>query len=207
MSGKGQEQTRPKISHHGMRDFVAAVNHPLRVQMLAILTTREASPVRLSRQLGEEKGVCAYHCRKLEELGMIELVRERPVRGSTEHFYKAVQRAWFDAEEWSTLDPSVRSVASGWTLDRLIEEAGTALNAGTFDKRDDRHLSRAPMVLDEQGWVTVNEILDRTLDELLEQEAQSTQRLAKSGDDPIPVTVGMFSFEMPPNGAPPAAQP
>lgn len=193
-----QQQLRPTVGRQGMRDFVAAVNHPLRVQMLAILTNREASPVQLSRELGEEKGVCAYHCRKLEELGMIELVKERPVRGSTEHFYRARQRAWFDAEEWMELDPSVRSVASGWTLDRLIQDASTALNAGTFDKRADRHLSRAPIVLDEQGWKTVNKILDRTLDEVLEQEAQSAQRLTESGDDQIPAVVAMLSFESPP---------
>lgn len=205
MSGV-EEQARPTIGRRGMRDFVAAVNHPLRVQMLAILTNREASPVQLSRELGEEKGVCAYHCRKLEELGMIELVRERPVRGSTEHFYRSVQRAWFDAEEWSKLDPSVRSVASGWTVDRLVEDAGAALNAGTFDRRGDRHLSRAPIVLDEKGWHTVNEILDRTLDEVLEQEAQSAQRLAESGEEPVRAVVGMLAFEIPPPGTPPTAQ-
>jgi len=189
-----------------MRDFVAAVNHPLRVQMLAILTNREASPVQLSRELNEEKGVCAYHCRKLEELGMIELVRERPVRGSTEHFYRAVQRAWFDADEWLELDPSVRSVASGWTVDRLIQDASTALNAGTFDQRADRHLSRAPIVLDEQGWKTVNEILDRTLDEVLEQEAQSAQRITESGGERISALVALLSFETPTGGSPDAVK-
>lgn len=207
MSRPGEKQERPTIGRRGMRDFVAAVNHPLRVQMLAVLTNREASPVQLSRELHEEKGVCAYHCRKLEELGMIELVRERPVRGSTEHFYRAVHRAWFDADEWLELDPSVRSVASGWTIDRLIQDASAALNAGTFDTRADRHLSRAPIVLDEQGWKTVNEILDRTLDEVLEQEAQSAQRIAESGGERISALIGMLSFEMPSVAVEPTKQP
>jgi len=198
VSGAEQEQQmRPSDSQRGMADFVTAVNHPLRVQMLAILTNREASPVQLSRELGEEKGVCAYHCRKLEELGMIEFVWERPVRGSTEHFYRATRRAWFDAEEWTRLDPSVRSVASAWTVDRLIQDATGALNSGTFDRRADRHLSRAPIILDNQAWKAVSLILDRALDEVLQQEAEAAERMASSGGDPIPTVVGMLSFELP----------
>jgi DNA-binding transcriptional ArsR family regulator len=180
-----------------MSDFVAAVNHPLRIQILAILGAREASPVQLSRELDEEKGVVAYHCRKLEDLGLAEIVRERPVRGAVEHFFKATERAWFDEEEWSRLDPSVRSIASAWTLDELVRDAGTALNAGTFDLRGDRHLSRVPITLDEKGWEKVNAILDETLDSLLQEQAEATERMAQVDDEPIQAVVAMVSFEMP----------
>lgn len=192
-----QKQTHGGDRRQGMRDFIAAVNHPLRVQMMAILTTREASPVQLSRELGEEKGVAAYHVRKLEEFGMIELVRERQVRGSTEHFFKARERAWFDEEEWMQLDPKVRSTASAWTMDMLGCEASMALNDGTFDRRGDRHLSRTPMVLDELGWKRVVKILDGALDQLLEVQAESAERMTDSDEEPIPTTLGMFAFEMP----------
>lgn len=200
MSGVEQRKQSPNRSgdgRQGMSDFVAAVNHPLRVQIMGVLTTREASPVQLSRELGEEKGVVAYHCRKLEELRMIEIVHERPVRGAIEHFYKASQRAWFDEEEWMQLDPQVRSVASAWTLDVLGREASVALNAGTFDRRGDRHLSRVPMVLDEQGWRAVSELLDQTLDAVLEHQANAAERIASTGEVPIRAVVGMFGFEMP----------
>ena len=62
------------------------------------------------------------------------------------------------------------------------------------------------MVLDEQGWRKVSEILDQTLDAILEESAQATERMADSGENPIPVVVGMLSFEMPPNRHAPAAQ-
>jgi hypothetical protein len=96
------------------------------------------------------------------------------VRGSTEHFYKAVTRAWWSAEAWASLDPKVKSVATAWTLDHLMKDAGVALNAGTFDARDERHLSRSPIVLGERGWKRVNEICAEALEAILEESSASS---------------------------------
>lgn len=171
--------------------------------MLAILTSREASPSELAKEFGEELGVVNYHARKLESLGMVEIVRERPVRGSTEHFYKATARPWWSAEEWASLDPTVRTVATAWTLDHLMKDAGVALNAGTFDSRDERHLSRSPIILDEQGWKRVNEICDEALDAIHEESSASSGRMAESGEPGIPAVIGMLAFEVPPPPARP----
>lgn len=178
-------------------DLVLAINHPLRVRLLTILTVREASPSELAKELGEELGVVNYHARKLEKLGMVEIVRERPVRGSTEHFYKATTRPWWTNEQWARVDPEIKAVTTACALDWLIQDAGAALRAGTFDERNDRHLSRIPILLDEQGWKAVGNLLDDTLDALLEEQAQATARMAESGEEPISTVVGMMSFEMP----------
>ena len=95
------------------------------------------------------------------------------------------------------MDSKLKSVTTTWILDRLIEDAAAAVNGGTFDSRDERHLSRTPVVLDQEGWVKLSEILDETLDAILQTSAQATERMAASGEEPIPVTIGMFSFEMP----------
>lgn len=203
MSSPGE--TRRRDRRQDQPDFVTAINHPLRVQLLAILATREASPTELAKELGEELGVVNYHARKLEKLGMVEVVRERPVRGSTEHFYKSTTRPWWSTEQWSRVDSKLKSVTTAWILDQLIEDAATALNSGTFDSRDERHLSRTPMVLDQEGWMKLSAILDQTLDAILQESAQATERMAESGEPPIPLILGMLSFEMPSNGISPAS--
>jgi DNA-binding transcriptional ArsR family regulator len=179
-------------------DFVTAINHPLRVQLLSILRDREASPSEIARELGEELGVVNYHARKLEKLGMVEIVRERPVRGSTEHFYKATTRPWWTTEEWARVDPKLKSLTTAHVIDRLIEDVAAALNAGTFDARDERHLSRTPILLDERGWNAASEILDTALDAIINEEAAATARRAKSGETGISTVVGMLAFEVPP---------
>jgi DNA-binding transcriptional ArsR family regulator len=197
------EETKRRDRRKGQPDFVTAINHPLRVKLLATLATREASPSELAKEFEEDLGVINYHARKLEKLGMVEVVRERPVRGSTEHFYKSTTRPWWTTEQWSRVDPKLKSVTTTWILDRLIEDAATALNGGTFDRRDERHLSRTPMVLDQQGWMKLSAILDETLDAILQESAQATERMAESGEGPIPLIIGMLAFEMPPGHSSP----
>lgn len=195
MSGSGEMKQKGRPFEQN--DLVAAINHPLRVQLLAILTVREASPSEIAKELGEELGVVNYHARKLEKLGMVEIVRERPVRGSTEHFYKATTRPWWTTEQWAKVDPAMKAVTTAYALDLLIQDAGSALRAGTFDSRNDRHLSRVPILLDEHGWEAVSVLLDQTLDALLDEQARSAARMAESGEEPIPAVIGMVSFEMP----------
>ena len=192
-----REQTKRRDRRGEQPDFVAAINHPLRVQLLKILRDREASPSEIAKELGEELGVVNYHARKLEKLGMVEIVRERPVRGSTEHFYKATTRPWWTTEQWARVDPKVKSATTVYILDWLFQEAGAALSAGTFDSRNERHLSRTPILLDERGWKAVSALLDNTLDALLEEQARATQRMVKSGEEPIPAMVALLSFETP----------
>jgi DNA-binding transcriptional ArsR family regulator len=68
-----------------------ATAHPLRVSILEILGIdggRTLSPSDLSRELQIPLSNTNYHVTELAKAGLIELVRERQVRGATEHFYR-----------------------------------------------------------------------------------------------------------------------
>lgn len=68
--------------------FGRALGHPLRVEILAVvLNEGELSPSQLADQLGEQLGNIAYHTRYLANLGMLELRRTVPRRGTLEHYY------------------------------------------------------------------------------------------------------------------------
>src|SRR3954454_15084560 len=60
--------------------YVKAMSHPLRVRILALLEERAASPVELAGWLGATLGTTAYHVRALQRLGLLELIRDAPVR-------------------------------------------------------------------------------------------------------------------------------
>jgi DNA-binding transcriptional ArsR family regulator len=71
-----------------------ATAHPLRVSILEILGIdggRVLSPSDLSRELQIPLSNTNYHVTELAKGGLIELVRERQVRGATEHFYRLPQ--------------------------------------------------------------------------------------------------------------------
>jgi DNA-binding transcriptional ArsR family regulator len=86
----GNATARPSIPVNWER-LARATAHPLRVSILEILGIdggRVLSPSDLSRELQIPLSNTNYHVTELAKSGLIELVRERQVRGATEHFYR-----------------------------------------------------------------------------------------------------------------------
>jgi DNA-binding transcriptional ArsR family regulator len=68
-----------------------ATAHPLRVSILEILGIdggRTLSPSELCQELQIPLSNTNYHVTELHKAGLIELARQRQVRGATEHFYR-----------------------------------------------------------------------------------------------------------------------
>jgi DNA-binding transcriptional ArsR family regulator len=68
-----------------------ATAHPLRISILEILGLdggRTLSPNELSQELQIPLSNTTYHVTELAKAGLIELARQRQVRGATEHFYR-----------------------------------------------------------------------------------------------------------------------
>ncbi len=172
--------------------------HPLQLRCLTVLTEREASPKILAPLVGEPvvKNV-SYHVRKLEERGLVEEVRTEKVRGAVEHFFKAVERPIITTEEWERMSPAERQETSLYAICLINGDFGQAVEAGTIDECLERHLTRTPMCLDEQGFQKVNEELEAMLYRLLDIQAESDQRRAESGEEGRSVAAIMASFLMP----------
>ncbi|MGH2822844.1 MAG: helix-turn-helix domain-containing protein [Thermoleophilaceae bacterium] len=177
------------------RRLAKALSHPLRAHVLAILNERVASPNQIANELEEPLGNVSYHVKTLAELGCIELVRTEPRRGAIEHFYRAVVRPFFSDKDWKRLPPSARQGISDATLQLIWEDTSDALNAGTFDRRVDRHLSRSRLALDDQGWEEVNELLLETMNRVVEIEAESAKRRAVDGGSGFNTKVVLMHFE------------
>jgi hypothetical protein len=174
-----------------------AFAHPLRVQILIILNERVASPNLLSQELDQSLNLVAYHVRVLEKYDCIELVDTKQRRGATEHFYRATRRQFLTDSEWARMPESLRPGISGAMLKSVFEDVNDAAQSGTLEELDDRHLSRTPMVVDKQGWKDVAELLADTLDRVLEIQAESSGRLASSGEEGTLSKVAIMHFKSP----------
>src|SRR4051812_20838380 len=89
-AGKNGRPSSPSIPVDWER-LARATAHPLRVSILEILGIdggRTLSPSDLSRELQIPLSNTNYHVTELAKSNLIELVRERQVRGATEHFYR-----------------------------------------------------------------------------------------------------------------------
>ncbi len=185
-----------KVGKSPQEILVKALNHPVRVKALTILTERIASPKEIAEIIETPLSNVSYHVRVLDELGLVEIMEEENVRGSVAHFYKAVERPLIDNPDWEKLDPKVRSAFSGYVIETLMSDAAKSLAADVFDRRDDRHLSRTALLLDERAWQRVSEIQAKALDQILKEQAAAAVRLSEAGEKGIHAIVGMFLFEV-----------
>lgn len=177
--------------------LVKAFGHPVRIDVLAILTLRVASPSEVAKELKQGVSHVSYHFKVLKDVGFIELVRTEPRRGAVEHFYRATSKALIPSEIAEQLPKAVRGSISATVCQSIIEEMASALKAGTFDSREDRHLSLVPMTLDEKGWGDLIEMLAQSLDRAIEIQGESASRLAESDEPGLSATVAMLGFESP----------
>jgi DNA-binding transcriptional ArsR family regulator len=175
--------------------LVKALAHPLRVEILTILNERMASPNELSKELEEGLSQVSYHVKVLKDFECIEMVKTEPRRGAVEHYYRATSRAFLTDSDWQSLPESVKPGVSASSIQMIIDDVVGALTGGTFDARDDRHLSWTPGVVDEQGWDEAVDLANETLDRVLAIQAGSAKRLAKSGDEGIPATMVVMNFQ------------
>jgi hypothetical protein len=181
-----------------------ALGHPIRIKILMAMNTpaRRMSPSEFSREKEMLLGTAAYHFRKLEECECIELVATRPVRGAEEHFYEPTKKALAWKREWEGMAPVLKQNLSATALGGFVEALGECIDAGTFEKRADSHLSWDRARVDEQGFAEMAELMVEMLERYLEIQARCANRMA--AEDPGVIVCFVLSlFESPPTPEPP----
>jgi DNA-binding transcriptional ArsR family regulator len=174
-----------------------ALSHPMRARILGILDERVASPNEIADEIDERLPNVSYHVRALLDLGCIELVDTAQRRGAVEHYYRAVVRPFFSDRDWKRIPRSGRQAISDAALRIIWEDVSTAMKAGTFESRPDRHLSHNDVVLDDEGWKQVAAMLNEMIREVDKIASASAARLKKAGDEGIPAVVVAMQFESP----------
>jgi hypothetical protein len=176
--------------------LVRSLAHPLRIQILELLTDHVASPNAIANELEAGLSDVAYHTRALDRYGALELVDTAQRRGATEHFYKATPGAFVGGPPWRQVPKSVRGGISAATLQTFLDKAIAALEAGTLDGRDDTVFRWMPLFLDEEGWKEVVAIMEEATKLMLAAHVRSQDRLRESGSEGgVSTVVGQAAFE------------
>jgi len=172
-----------------------AIGHPIRIDALRILNERVASPSELAKELDMSVSQVSYHVKELRRQDCIELVKTEPRRGAVEHYYRATEPELVGDRELAQLSEAKRQEISTGVLQTVIAATAGSLQAGTFDRRGDRHLSWVPMQLDETGWKELTKALARALQEVEGVKAASAERLSAGDESGIAAMVAMMGFE------------
>jgi len=190
MSTKTQ---RRKATEHRIK----AMSHPLRAEILRIISERTASPAEISRELEEELSNVSYHAKQLVEFECAELVSTRPVRGALEHFYRATERHLIDTEACDELDPIMAEDLVCEFMQKILDDFVASARAGIIGSDENFHLTRTPLVLDAEGLREALEAHERARLEISEIESRSTARMVESGETAVRVSSAQGCFKMP----------
>lgn len=173
--------------------------HPLRVKLLQLLIESVDSPNGLAAKLDEPLATVAYHVRELAKYECIELVDTKQRRGATEHFYRAVSRPDIRTAEWESLGLAERRSISRFAAQLILSDLIAADAAGTFDSRVDRHLSRCPGDLDQEGWDKIVRASDEFMELVLATQEECANRIAAAPEAPtVPAIATLLFYEQAP---------
>ena len=176
------------------RGLMRALAHPLRVQILSILTEQVASPNEMAGLLDAPLGTISYHAKVLLKYECIELVKEMPRRGAVEHFYRAKPHPVLGSRKWKEIPSSLSGDLAAAALDGFTSHAISALKSGAFQAREGSAVSWLPLTVDETGWEELREVIKDSEERFRKIGEASTQRL----DDPhegIPAVVAVSMFQ------------
>jgi hypothetical protein len=140
----------------------------------------------------------AYHVRVLERHGCIELVDTKQRRGATEHFYRAIERPDFNAEQIGEISVRQAHENAISILQMAFADVTTALEGKTLCSRKEHFVARLAACVDEEGFAEISGAFDEFLERFYAADAASTERMRRDPSvEGIPVTgLGVFG-EMP----------
>jgi DNA-binding transcriptional ArsR family regulator len=176
---------------------IKAMNHPVRAAVLSVLAERTSSPAEMARELDEDLSNVSYHTKQLVELECAELVSTRPVRGALEHFYRATERSLINLDDWDEIDPSMAENLIHEMMQKALDDFVAATQARTIANGGALHLTRTPLLLDQEGMKEALATHERARLELLDIASRSAERMIESGEQGINVSSSQACFKMP----------
>ena len=179
------------------RRLIRLAADPVRREVLVFLDRRPAGVGEVAAELDMDLPTAARHLEAMRADGLVEVVGEALNRGVVEHRYRGLVRALWDDEDWTELSEEEQRRLALWILSLIESDFGTAVERGTLTSRKDSHISRTVSLVDEQGWRELTRIKQEALERILAVQAGSSERLAETNEEGIPVLSALLCTELP----------
>ncbi|HEX3243694.1 MAG TPA: TetR/AcrR family transcriptional regulator [Solirubrobacterales bacterium] len=175
----------------------AASAERLKADIMIRLAKRVLTAAELASELHTPESEVEAELDELERIEMVE-VAEKSASGDR---YRSQFRKM--ESEWDAMGRPERERISARIGHLISWEVREAVQAGTFDRRVDRHLSNLAAPIDEQGWQELLKIHYAALAASEEVVGRSRERLKQSDETPIQARSVQTLFEMPSDPPPP----
>ncbi len=171
----------------------------VQMEIVSELNKRETSVTQFHREFGgASKPGISRRFKGLEGSGWVakgEIKTGGARRGAREQFYRATKPVIHGYDPCADAPSALVGTMSWNSFERLCASIQEAMMSATFDTREDRYFAWSLISLDGQGWESVIASIESLAEFLSHEQEQAKIRMAKSGEKPIKMTVGLGAFE------------
>jgi len=166
------------------------------MQILSELNRSDMSVKKFHREFGGDtsEGAVRYRFDRLKNLAWIAVVEQIKKRAAYENIYRATRPTVGTKGAWADAPDALRKTGPWETFLSFSYLVKEAIVAGTFDLRDDRHLSWSIVNLDQAGWQNVGANMEK-LAAFVGEEEISAQKRIDAGAKPLTMIVGLMATE------------
>jgi DNA-binding transcriptional ArsR family regulator len=172
-----------------------AVAHPLRVEIITLLIEGVYTADQIAAVVGESRQTVHHHLKELLNCGLIEIVKTEKRRNAHLYFFRTVAMPEFSEADLLTMTREERLVAAGLVVHHANAEVIAALAAGKLKDDFQVCLAWRWFSLDHQGRSDLAADQLRHWERAYEFEAESSDRIESSGEEPKSYVVAMWGFE------------
>jgi DNA-binding transcriptional ArsR family regulator len=189
----------------GIEESVSySVGHRTRIEILAALHEGPKSADDLAKILRQPLGNITHHIGELLKDGSIEIGKTERVRGNiSQNFYVVVELPKFTDEEAAAMSPEDRQALAALILQASMAECLASLWAGKLHSDPRVFLAWNRFYFDEQGREDFADELLRSWTRIEEIEAESINRMTKSGEPGVTYIATSFGYERSRSSPPP----
>jgi AcrR family transcriptional regulator len=188
------ERSRPRTARSPVAD--ALLDEPagrvLTALGLARLTAEE-----IAAELDAPLEEVETEIGRLRSAGLIEATERTSPDPPAAVAYRAVDDGVVSERTWGEMTHDERRRMSAMFFRHLEGDARRAMATGSIDRRLSLVMARMPLVLDEEGWDEVAELMNASLHRVIEASGRSRERLRESDAEAIKALGGLLFFEMP----------
>lgn len=171
----------------------------MRLEIVSELNKRELSVTQFHREFGgANKLSVTRRFRGLEKSAWVAKGKRKTGgmrRGSREQFYRATRPRIYGDDSHSDIPSTLRGAEGWYSFERLCASLKEAMTSGTFDARPDRYFAWSLISLDRQGLESVIAGIESVATLISQEQEKAKQRMARSGEKPITLTLGLAAFE------------
>jgi DNA-binding transcriptional ArsR family regulator len=171
-----------------------AVGRRIRIEILGYLNEGTYPASELAKLVRQPITKITHHLKELLDSGCIELARVEKIRNTDQHFYRAIELPFVSDEEADALPEDVKQEYASVILQAIMAEGLGSLWAGKMSNDSAIRMFWRWFNLDREGRKELADEQREHWERVVEIEANSMNRMNKSGEKPTTMIVAVMGF-------------